>query len=1305
MSGYAPYIPNATAEKGVAEGAIQAPPKPKAAVPSVGPTGFWNRIAQTGVGMLNKATLDTEKVAKGVGNFAKNTAVSAVKDVVSAGESTANAELRHMGSGELDNWIKGKFGANPVQGALQETGKQTVIPGVSSEQVIKNASVGQKINDFLGTPDTEQTIGNFFNTALLIGTAGASKGVELGGQFLMDQLGVKGVTELATKAGIDMTKTSIEDAATQLTKVPMGKQALKAISTDASTWVSRALKTGLKTAPVTAAFSGAQEMSDKGSPKQVAEQTGIGAAEGFVAGGAASTVKSGFRAATGKTAADTQIRAQAASHGANEKMADEKGLPSGTETKQIKSGSSTKQLNAGGDKAEGEGFTMSAKPSETALQKSSQINALQKRVTDFQTGKLKITPEEAKSDAVKLKSLKSGDTEAPKMTSLKTADKTETVKKGGLGESGSVNPGQAGKDVKDMIAKHGEATKFSKDLEESSAVVEGKKDLIKDDAAKIIKNRAQFTNAEKGELQKFRDDKAAGLTPKPLSSAKLVKEDADVTELNKASQAADAQRARNDGNEAKAKAIEAKDPSIYTHRVAQNKGGSYDYVAQGDKKSAFSRGLTKSKAGDKTRVMYNLTDENGGRHTVAIKNAAIKDSEGATVKRINKQVTEFTNKGETHRSVGSLNLKTNEDQMSKELAPVEKNIDNLTKEKQILSATKSRTEAASGRLKTIETKLSEAQDDKATILNKYDMNEMDGKSWKAPDGHTYTFGQATVDEIQKNSGQSYYVDPKLNAVANYVDSTTALENSKFVEQIKTSDKVGDFISKPGETAPPGFKAVPELPQFQGYKFDPKTADVLKDIAGSGQSEANVLNATGRFLRQTIVYFPVKHNINMLASYAVDRGLSKLASPPAYKRMVGSLYSAMDDVMHQTDFYQQVQKKGFTLMSSDNSELDKAFSSEIKNLVENKDVLDKVAQHVGSTPERLAAVYNKVQHTMVWEMQDVLNIARIRERMSDTMLTKGESLDAAIKSTQKYNLQYRVPSRVMGSRQIARGLKSDVVFFGTYRYDLYRTFTNILKSSVNVTDPKGAVAAWDKLAATAVGVALVMPHVDKLFADITGDKNAHMSAPGGLSVPADFAELLSGKEDIGAFANQNVYLSSGYTLPYEIALQNQNAFGEPIRTTGSSAKVQAGEVLDFLKSQLSPFQKASSVSSISGNKVTTWIKDMSLSLSGVSMPKDSPDLNKYYSLAYDQATPIYDQFRSQVQSGNTKEAISTANEYNNQLVVSLQKAYEDANPGKTITSAEVSRYIQGVYNSPWINIDSRSLESAKKPSTSILNKIK
>ena len=806
-----------------------------------------------------------------------------------------------------------------------------------------------------------------------------------------------------------------------------------------------------------------------------------------------------------------------------------------------------------------------------------------------------------------------------------------------------VNPASP---VLDMIDKHNKQVDYTNDLQRGADAVEGRKKVILSDAAKTLKNRPVLSNEDKATIQNYRDNLAAG---KPTVLPEHLREANDnITALNREAQKADAARARLEGNEAKARTIESRDPATYTHRVTRGKGSAFDYLVQGDRRSPVAgSGYAKGKPGDKSRAYYAATDENGDRHVVAVKNSSVK-VDGKTVAR-GKVATKIEEGGKTATDLGKVNLKTDADRLAKELKPLNRQLDNLTKEKNILSSTKSRTEAASTRLKNIDSKIDDLNSRIGAITDKYDPENLNNRSFDGKDGHTYTLGEATTDEITKATGQQYYTDPEMTSLANYIESKNGLENAKFIDAIKTSPEAEDFMSKEG-TAPKGWQKV-NMDQFRGYRFEPRTADTLNNLAASGKSETDILDAAGRFLRQTIVYFPVRHMVNELAAYATDRGLTGLVNPVGLARMFDSLIRSLHDVMNQGPMLQELAERGFSTPSLDSNEFNRVASKQIKDLVDDSDFMNKVAKDVGSTPQRLAQMYAKIQHTLVWQLQDVLNEARVRERMAGTMFSKGMTLEEAARQTEKFSFQYKVPARVMNSRQISRMLQSDKVFFGRYAYDKWKIVGNIIKDSVNVTNPKQAAQALDKLALLTVGATVMWPVVNKGIQAISGDPNAHIPAPGPGAIAETIDKVLSGQEHATTALGQQLYISGIYTLGMQI-MNNMDTFtGEPIADRNASATEQGEQTISWLLSQMAPAQKAAGLKNAKGNIVTNTL----MTLSGVSFPKNSPETNELDSLKYDSLHFVESEAKAQAVKGNFASAQSIIDKYDSQVVSKAEAA--------------------------------------------------
>lgn len=826
------------------------------------------------------------------------------------------------------------------------------------------------------------------------------------------------------------------------------------------------------------------------------------------------------------------------------------------------------------------------------------------------------------------------------------------ARENGMGEAGFAAPGQAISDVRDLLNKHSESVKYSGDLQRFSDSTEGEKTIIAQDAAKLLKGREEVTPEDKALLQEYRDRKAAGLPTEPLPDH-LKNEDIRTTELNRAAQIADAERAKLNGNEQKAISILARDPETYTHRIAQDKGGAWDYLLQNDRKSPVSVNRGKTTPGDKNRIFHALTDENGNRTVASIKSG---------------RVTSFEN-GELKADLGNFRSAKNEDLMQKELMPINKQIDNLNHEKTILTSSKGRTAVTETRVANIDKKVDQLVGQQRDIINKYDLNELDNKKFtqiirdengKITDRKQYTIGQATTSEISKATGQKYYVDPQLTALANYVDSRTALENAKFIETLKTAPEFKQFATPPGETAPKGWKSVQGFQQLPGYKFDPRTADTIKDIMAASSGDKDALDHIGRFLRQTIVYFPVKHDINIVTNYVVDRGASKLLSPLAYKRGASSLIQAIDEVTHNGPMYQKLLKNGFGLPSADTHTFEQEFAKQIKTLVEDKSTLDPVAKALSTTPARLIQAYKSVQHTSVWEVQDILNVARVLERMKPTLLSRGASFEDAMKDTARFNFQYKVPSRVAGSRNLSRFLQSDKVFFGRYRYDQWKIFTNTLKDSVNILHPKQAGEALDKLAVIALGIGVGMPIVNKLVQNISGNPNAHFSAPGSLGLPDTFYEMVKGQESPSAAISGQAYISGGLQMPLDIKNNKDSFTGQDIYDPNTSPANQGKQILSWIEGQLAPVQKVKGL-----NNSTSRVAGGVLSLVGASLPKNSPETNKLQSLKYDSLPMVTSTVKELVGSNKDQQAQAVVNEYNASVLKAAKQALKAA--GKPVPS--------------------------------------
>lgn len=1177
------------------------PTAPKA-TPDMGkPSSAWARLAQIGSAKV--------RVLEG---FAKGVAVSTAKGVVGVGADVSNT----IGNAEIKGakavGIRGRVGSQAA------TGK----PLTNTQQF------GQKLGGFTGPDTPERFAGNVLTTAATV-VPGGGKVAEVTGEYLLKQLGVAGVKDLAEKAGVDVSKATAEDAAGQIAKTKIGQQAGQVLMKGGTTVAGRALKAGAEGAGVGAAFGAGGAMGQGANAKQVVKSAAEGVAVGAVGGAASSLLKSGVEKATGRSTVAQKLLKTAGQHQANEKMADERGLPAGDNTKGLGEGKEIRALPAG-----------------------------------------KLTPSSLKATAEDEAGVN------------KVASKAK-----GMGESGAVNPGQAASDIKNLIDKYHEAKESSGNIVKDTTAVRNKAALLQHDAAITAKDFSG-SESDRAAADKYLEARGAGLSLPKLSKAQeqiVNNADALKSETDKDKEAL-----------AKANGRPVNPTGNGVHRIAIGKGSPLERFMKGTRNSPVnSRSLRTTVDSTKARRLFAVTDEDGNRSVVHIANQTAKNEAGKIVAQ-GKMVTRFEDSGKTTAPLGRLKFTTDQDAMDKELKPIQRQLDNLDKEKKILSATKGRSTAASQRLSNIEDKTNSLNRDYANTLNKYDINDLDNRKFAASDGKTYTIGQATKDEITKATGQHYVIHPEVAALDDMVRTKQALYNTQVLSKWKENPDFEKIAVETSHSAPKGWKGV-DLPQLKGYNFEPHVADTLNSLYGKADTNDDWISQANRQIRNAIVAIPIKHTLNEGVTSLVDRGISSLLPNKALAQS-SNILKAMDEVHNFGPLWRQVLESGAHMTSVDSDSFGKMVKTQLDGVFKEPDAVKGLGE-VLSSP---ISAYKAFQRSTVWVAQDVLNMSRIMDRMDKN----GGDIDKAIDDTEKFNLTYHVPAKVLGSKSIGNALRgSNMLLFGSYRYDLFRINANYLKSAVKVTDPKAAAKAIDSLAMEALVVAGFATGVKAGIDKLTGNKNAYMSTPGVAGLAEDVWKLATSRETTQQFGSQQLYpawmLSDGMQV-----LNNRDSFtDEQIYNPYSSKGQQVVQVGKWLESQLPTSSQANTVErGASGKTVTNKVVGTTLSIAGARFPKNSPAKTEFESLYYDQSTPTYDQVKSQVKAGDTAGAIKTATQYNQQLASSYQQAWNQDHPTSKITVSQAAKTIQQKYNSNWIKTTPQALTKLNKPSTSLASKL-
>lgn len=547
-------------------------------------------------------------------------------------------------------------------------------------------------------------------------------------------------------------------------------------------------------------------------------------------------------------------------------------------------------------------------------------------------------------------------------------------------------------------------------------------------------------------------------------------------------------------------------------------------------------------------------------------------------------------------------------------------------------------------------------------LGKITPSELKAGEFTGKDGKVYKIGQATSDEIGKVTGQKYLEDPLTSAIIDYHETANAVEAAKMIDKWKKSPEFEDIAMKHGEGTPPKGWKTTKLPQMQGYTFDPKVANVLDDIYGNIRDKAQSVSLINHALRNMMVAIPIRHNFNEIGFYFTDRGLSSLINPLAYKRGSAALVKAVNEVMNQGPLYREVVSKGFNFMYQDDKAFADAVTQQTKSMLfDDQQTAERVASDLGTSVVKLRQAWNTIQHKGVWFQQDVLNMARIIERMDKNPKM---TVDEAAARTARFNPQYRVPSHVAGSRTASQILRNNnLLFFGSYHYDQWKTLANMVGDLAGKNGGKAALESADKFGALALGVWATHALVDKGLQNLSGNKNAYTKPFGVLDLPDQLYQLATGQKDIGAVMQSQVFPSAGLNTIAQVFENRDFYTGAKIRDTNMPKSVQVKQLATWLNSQMPWGQQISS--NTKGGNATSDVLSAAI---GARYPKNSPATNNLESLKYDSLPNVQTQAYKQAQAGNVSGAKQTISQYDSLVLAAAKNALKSE--GKPVPPDDV-----------------------------------
>ena len=468
------------------------------------------------------------------------------------------------------------------------------------------------------------------------------------------------------------------------------------------------------------------------------------------------------------------------------------------------------------------------------------------------------------------------------------------------------------------------------------------------------------------------------------------------------------------------------------------------------------------------------------------------------------------------------------------------------------------------------------------------------KEWKAgmdvrgPSGKPATLKQATTAEIEANTEVRYHKNATVNTVDNVLRLRRVERNLQVLDQLTSGMKderlahhdewfhkneAGETVVRRANTErPAGFVELPHIPQLKGWSFDPKVAEVLKDYRpGPEEPIDGVIAKINRTLTASLFITPVPHALNVGAHWAVGRGWD-WAKPTGYARLMKTGSRAMGEVLGMGPKYRQMLREGSGLLYGDTQTRD--FYQLMMQKAAGEIVGDRKAYEAlrdslgikGLTPRSIGQAIYSASNKALWFMSDVFMMQRQLELES-----KGLSTREAIRQAEVDIPNYRVPPRVLGSRELKQALTDGrLVMFGRYKYGQMKAWGSMFRDLYKGS-PAEKREALGKFLVAAIISQGVYPIADKAVQLASGNKDARMKRSGPFSLTDSGSRLEQGQigwaQAVSSFISPAPGLETGLEL-----LNNRDLFsGRPIIEPESTPAGKAAQGAEFAAGAFYPAQ--------------------------------------------------------------------------------------------------------------------------------------
>jgi hypothetical protein len=323
-----------------------------------------------------------------------------------------------------------------------------------------------------------------------------------------------------------------------------------------------------------------------------------------------------------------------------------------------------------------------------------------------------------------------------------------------------------------------------------------------------------------------------------------------------------------------------------------------------------------------------------------------------------------------------------------------------------------------------------------------------GQTFETKDG-IYKVTRSNTQEIEDNTNTRYYHDFVGNMASSITKLQRAIRNKQLTDDI-THTLVGNGKAMTvggNQEAPPNW--VKGIPGFEKWAIDPDVADQIKDYLEGGPraitgAAADILGNVNKLAVGALFSTPagvIAHIKNLTTMDVIGRGWDNANM----ERTARTGFRAMQEVMAQgPDYIKVLRKNGALLSSAIGQDSLAAF------------VAKKMGQDIVADPERwgpiakamklngvadLGSLYMNGMSKGLYGYGDMLYMQRFYE-----LKEKGLNDEDAIEKVEKYLPNYRMSSKVAGSRALAQAMGDiNIMSFGRFTLAKFKAYSNMISS--------------------------------------------------------------------------------------------------------------------------------------------------------------------------------------------------------------------------------------------------------------------